>query len=132
MGAFASLMRRQILDGGRAQSILWLEICAEAARNPTIAAVTRAHEQAISAHLTAFFSHVIAERSKAGLPTAVDPNALAKLVITLFAGLMVTQALAPDVAPQAGVDQMLSVVSAAVGGRVALGSDADAKLEVYA
>ena len=35
VGAFAALMRRQIVECGPAQSILWLEICAEATRNPT-------------------------------------------------------------------------------------------------
>ncbi len=128
MGAFAALMRRQLVDGGRARSVLWLEICAEAARNPTIAAVTRAHEQVISTHLRSFFSRVIAERSKRGLPSAIDADGLAGLVITLFAGSMVMQAVAAD----AGVDQMLGVVAAALEGRIPSGAEADHGVEAYA
>ena len=131
MGAFGALMRRQIVENGRAQSILWLEICAEAARNPAIATVTRAHEQAILRHLTAFFAGVIAERSRQSLPSAEDPIALAQLVITLFCGLMVTQALAPVETP-ADVDLMLSVVSAAVAGLITPDAAASRKLELCA
>ena len=132
MGAFGSLMRRQIVENGQARSVLWLEICAEAARNPTVAAVTRAHEQAIAAHLTSFFTRVLAERSRAGLPGAADPHALARMVITLFCGLMVRQAMGPATEAPAGVDQMLAVVSAAVAGDVAPALEAGTKIEVYA
>ena len=119
MSAFAALMRRQIVEAGRGEAVLWLEICAEASRNPAIAAVTQAHRQAILEHLTVFFSRVIEQR---GLPSTVaspDATALAKLVITLITGLMVTQALNPEAAAVDSIDQLLAAVTAAVDGRIA-------------
>ena len=115
MGSFAALMRRQVVEAGRGEAILWLEICAEASRNPSIAAVTRAHEHAVLGHLTAFFSRVLAQRERPG----PDAPALAKLVITLMTGLMVLQALNPDAAEAGSIEQMLAAVTAAVDDRIA-------------
>ena len=119
MRSFTVLMRRQIIEAGRAEAILWLEICAEASRNPSIAAVTQAHEQAILAHLTTLFSRVLAQRGLSGASAAPDPTVLAKLVITLFTGLMVTRALSPDVAEAGIADQLLAAVTGALNGRIA-------------
>ncbi len=130
MGSFAALMRRQIVEAGRTEAILWLEICAEASRNPAIAAVTRAHEQAILAHLTAFFSRVVAQCAQPG--AAADPSALAKLVITLFTGLMVTQALNPEPAAAVVIDQLLTTVTAALGAGTASESPVETRMRIDA
>ena len=121
MGGFAALMRRQILECGHAQAVLWLEICAEAARNPVIAKVTQAHQQAIAGHLQTFFTRVAAERARRGKSVPNDAATLATLVITLFSGLMVTQALAGEAsAMNAGIDHVLAIVGAAVEGHPVL------------
>ncbi len=131
MGSFAALMRRQIVEAVRTEAILWLEICAEASRNPAIAAVTRAHEQAILAHLTTFFSRVVAQRGLPGDPTA-DATALAKLVVTLFTGLMVTQALNPEPTGADMIDQLLAAVNAAARGGTGLDAPAEMRMRIDA
>ena len=132
MGSFATLMRRHIVQADRTEAILWLEICAEASRNPAIAAVTRAHQQAILAHLTSFFSRVVAQRGLPGAATATDPTALAKLVITLFTGLMVTQALDPEPTPADMIDQFLDAVNTAACGGTAKETPAKTRMRIDA
>ena len=126
MGGFAALMRRQILECGHAQAVLWLEICAESARNPVIAAVTQAHHRAIAGHLQTFFARVAAERARTGKSLSNDPATLAQLVMTLFSGLMVTQALAGElIAMNARIDHLLAIVGAAVEGHPTLAAAPD-------
>lgn len=133
MGAFASLMRRQIVERGRDKAVLWLEICAEAARNPTVAEVTQAHKEAIAGHLATFFAKVMAERRRRSLPAGAEPETLAQLVIMLFWGLTIMHALAPEPAPfDARVDHLLSIVAAAVEGRMPFGHTAERPVGVFA
>ncbi len=122
---FEGLLRRHVLEGGRDKAALWLEICAEAARNPAIAAVTRAHEAEILRRLTAFFRLAIDARpvgAASGAPP--DPRAVGALVVSLFSGLMFSVAMSPSAGEaERRISELLAIVRAAIEGRIPLAAD---------
>ncbi len=119
MGSFAQLVQRQVVEAGRDKAVLWLEICAEATRNPVIAAVTATYERAVVTRLTGVFATVLEGRKAGGARPSAE--AVARLVLTLMSGLMTGQACSPDRPSLASdVASVLATVSAALEGRIPL------------
>lgn len=118
VGSLGALARRQILDSGRDTAALRLEICAEATRNPDVAAVMVAFEAEVMTRLVGFFEAAVANRGPA--PSRPTPRALAELVTTFMGGVMMTCAMGatPDQGERR-LGDLLAIVEAALDGRLA-------------
>lgn len=122
LASFAALMRRQVLDSGRDKAALWLEICTEAARNPTVQAVVLTYEAEICDRLAGFFDMVLAARpARRRLADRGLAQRLAGTVLAFVSGIMVSQAmqLKPNEAERQ-IGELLAIVEAAVDGALTL------------
>lgn len=75
------------------EAALWLEIWAEAARNPEVAEVVRREDAVIKAHVLELEDRA---RRARGLTSRVDPDAAAEVIMALFKGLSVRAVLNPE------------------------------------
>ena len=121
LGSFAALMRRQVVESGRDKAALWLEICTEAARNPTVQAVVLTYEAEICDRLAGFFDMLIAARAGQRTTDHGLAQRLAGTVLSFLSGIMVSQAmqLKPNEAERQ-IGELLAIVDAAVGGALRL------------
>ncbi len=76
---------------------LAVEIIAEAARNPEVAAIFRRNEAEVKAALT---EALLAARSAGTLDPAIDPAAAAEILIALYDGLSTRALLNPEFDPE--------------------------------
>ncbi len=121
MGSLAALMRDQIVDRGRKTAILHLEICAEATRNPAVAAVTEAFEAEVARHLVVFFGAAMGARPVVGRPTDPSPGDLAELVMAFLGGVMLKLAAGSGPAmAERRLQDLLAIVGAALDGTLSL------------
>lgn len=118
IGSLAAMVRREVVACGRETAVLRLEICAEATRNPAVAAVMDAYEAEVVNHLVSFFEAV---PTMDGADGRLGPRALAELVITFLGGVMVNQAMGsgPEEAERRLAD-LLAIVQSALDGRLTL------------
>ena len=130
LDAFASLLRRRMVEGGRDKAALWLEICSEASRNPDVAEVTRAYETEIHGRLAECFQSVIDARGPGGHGRIGTAEALARLVLSQISGMMVTRAMpAGAETAERDVGDLMAIVRAVVDGRMSLGAGRTLALE---
>jgi TetR/AcrR family transcriptional regulator, repressor for uid operon len=73
---------------------VYLEVCAEAARNPRIAAVVRRHEESVTAAMVALLER---GQARGEIDPELDPIVAARVLGALIDGLILHKAVAPEV-----------------------------------
>ena len=119
LGSLAVLARRHFKDERREQAVLCLEIWSEATRNPTFADLTDGFDRDVLGRLTFLFRQA---QERGAIAAGVDAQALATVVATLANGLFVRRAVSRSFDAEREVGYMLSVIEAAVAGRIQLGA----------
>ena len=96
MEVFRELGRRHFEDAGAAKAKLCLEIWAEAARNPQIAALQTDFDKSLQEQFVAVFE---AAKAAGAVDPSVDSKAVASVIAKLGDGLFVRRAVATDFDP---------------------------------
>jgi AcrR family transcriptional regulator len=117
MAAFRELGHRHFEDTARnrAKAKLCMEIWAEAARNPEIAALQTEFDRSFDEELVAAFE--IAKQNGAIHPS-VDVHAVASIISKLGDGLFVRRAVAADFDAEREVAEVFAVIAALLKGAV--------------
>lgn len=104
----AALVRRAAAP---AMSALWLEILAEAARNPAIARLLREDDQQLRTAFTALTQRAIAAGE---VRPGVDIESVARLAIALMDGLTARVGFDPDFNLEGGIAEMTDLLERAL------------------
>ena len=114
--AISASLREHVLSRPPAKARMIIEIWAEAARNPRIAAITRAMDEDVLAGL----EHVITAAKTTGCVAAtLDSRFAAHVLFTLVAGLFKRLALEPAFDPSAEGAMAIGVLRALFAGTLA-------------
>lgn len=116
LATLAAMLRGHLLDKPREKAILMVEITAEAARNPRVAAMTLAIDADVMRGLAQL---VEAAKAKGEAPASLDPEFAARVVFTLVSGLFKRRALEPDFNSEAEAAMTMGVLKALFAGAIA-------------
>lgn len=119
MQAFRALGQRHFQDSARDKARLCLEIWAEAARNPAIAALQTEFASAMHDQFVAAFE---AAKINGGIHPSVDSRAVASIIGKLGDGLSVRRATATDFDADREVAEVFVVIGALMKGAIGLPS----------
>ena len=84
LGTLEAMLRENVLNKPRHKTVLFLEITAEAARNPRVAEITRNFDTAALEGLSALLN---AAKANGGVAAHLDADFVARTMFTLVAGL---------------------------------------------
>lgn len=115
MGALLALGRKHFVEEERARCVQFMEIWAEATRNPAVAAVCSKMDGEINERLVATIE---AAKAAGQVPREVDSIALVTVLCALGDGLFLRRALDPDFDPEEGFRLLTIVLDAIVSRRV--------------
>ena len=117
LDAFRELGRRHFQDTQSDKARLCMEIWAEAARNPAIAAVQAEFDRTLTEQ---FFLAFEAAKKQGSVHPSVDSRAVASLINKLGDGLFVRRATAPDFDLDREVAEVFAVIGALLRGAIEL------------
>ena len=119
ISAFEQIGRKHLVEQPREKAVLALQIWAEAARNPDIAALCATiHREVRNGIIT-----VCQQSKRSGdIHPDVDVDALASLILTLSDGLIRRRAIDRDFDSGREVDTVMCLIGALLNGAVALSS----------
>ena len=115
LDAFRELGRRHFEHTQCDKARLCLEIWAEAARNPAIAAVQTEFHRTLTEQFVLAFE---AAKKQGSVDPSIDSRAVASLINKLGDGLFVRRATAPDFDPDREVAEVFAVIGALLRGTV--------------
>jgi AcrR family transcriptional regulator len=115
--SFRELGRRHFQDTQRDKARLCLEIWAEAARNPAIAALQAEFDRTLTEQFVLAFE---AAKQHGSIDPSIDSHAVASLINKLGDGLFVRRATAPDFDPDREVAEVFAVIGALLRGTIKL------------
>lgn len=115
VAAIHRVARRHFVEEPRERMVMFVEIWAEATRNPAVAAIHLAMEHEIERRLTALF-----ERAKARgeMHRDVDPAALARFVANLADAFFLRRALRVDFEAEPRFAEFMAILSSAMRGAI--------------
>lgn len=116
LATLAAMLRDHVLAKPREKARMLVEITAEAARNPRIAATTLAIDASVRRGLTALLE---AAKAKGEAAASMDAPFAARVMFTLVSGLFKRRALEPDFDVEAEAAMALGVLRALFDGAVA-------------
>ena len=116
LATLAAMLREHLLDRPREKAAMMVEITAEAARNPGIAAMTLAVDADVMRGLAEL---VEAAKAKGEAAASLDPEFAARVVFTLVSGLFKRRALEPDFNSEAEAAMTMGVLKALFAGAIA-------------
>jgi AcrR family transcriptional regulator len=119
MTAFRALGHKHFDETALGKARLCLEIWAEAARNPAIAAMQTEFDRGMIEQFTAVFD---AAKQNGAIHPSVDTRAAASIICKLGDGLFVRRATATDFDTEREIEEVFAVVCALLNGQVALPS----------
>lgn len=80
--------------GDPAEAAVYLEVGAEAARNPRVGAIVRRHDESVTGELTALLRRA---QERGEVAAGLDPRVAAEVISALVDGLISRKALAPEI-----------------------------------
>jgi len=116
LATLAAMLREHLLDKPREKAAMMVEITAEAARNPRIAAMTLAIDADVRRGLAEL---VEGAKAKGEAAASLDPEFAARVVFTLVSGLFKRRALEPDFNSEAEAAMTMGVLKALFAGAIA-------------
>ncbi len=116
LATLAAMLRDHLLAKPREKAIMIVEITAEAARNPRIAAMTLAIDADV---LSGLVMLVEAAKAKGEAAASLDAEFAARVVFTLVSGLFKRRALEPDFDCEAEAAMVAGVLRALFAGAIA-------------
>jgi TetR/AcrR family transcriptional regulator, repressor for uid operon len=119
LSAFRDLGRRHFEDSpqNRGKARLCLEIWAEAARNPEIAALQTEFDRSFEQELVAAFEIA---KSKGAIHPGINSRAVASVISKLGDGLFVRRAVAADFDPEREIAEVFALVGALLKGAISM------------
>ena len=115
LGMLEQLLRENLLTKPRHKSVMFLEVAAEAARNPRIAEMMRANDAEVMAGLT----HLIETAKANGEAVAtLDAPFAARLMFTYVGGLFRLRALDPNFDVEAEATRAMALLRALFAGAI--------------
>lgn len=115
LAMFLEVGRKHLVDEPRDKAVFVLDLWAETARNPGIAAVCREFELDISAWITGFMAHLM-ENGQAD--PRLDPAAVTQLLLCMSDGLLSRRAREPGFDPARQFDHISHVLRLACAGQI--------------
>ncbi len=115
LATLATMLREHLLAKPREKAIMIVEITAEAARNPRIAAMTLAIDADVLRGLAGLIE---AAKAKGEAAASLDAEFAARVVFTLVSGLFKRRALEPDFNCQTEAAMTIGVLSALFAGAI--------------
>ena len=116
LATLAAMLREHLLDKPREKATMIVEITAEAARNPRIAAMTLAIDADVLRGLAAL---VEAAKARGEAAASLDAAFAARLIFTLVSGLLKRRALEPDFDCETEAAMTVGVFKALFAGAIA-------------
>jgi TetR/AcrR family transcriptional regulator, repressor for uid operon len=117
MGAFIALGRKHFVETPRARCVQFMEIWAEATRDPTVAAVCSAVDREVNDHMIAILE---AAKASGQIPGNIDCAATITVLSAMGDGLFTRRALEPDFDAEEGFRLLVNVMDALMSGKVDL------------
>lgn len=121
MEELVALGRHHFVEEPRSRCVQFMEIWAEATRNPAVAEVCATMEREVHGRLVAIID---AAKAAGQVPTRVDSDALVSVISALGDGMFMRRALDPDFDAEQGFRRLLSVMNAIIAGAVDLAATA--------
>jgi TetR/AcrR family transcriptional regulator, repressor for uid operon len=116
LATLAEMLRTHLLAKPRERAIMYIEITAEAARNPRIAATTLAIDEEVRRGLAEL---VEIAKAKGEAAASLDAAFAARVIFTLVGGLFKRRALEPDFDADVEAAMTLGVLKALFAGVIA-------------
>ncbi|CAM5770758.1 hypothetical protein LMIY3S_03280 [Labrys miyagiensis] len=117
MGSFIALGRRHFTETPRARCIQFMEIWAEASRNPIVADMCSAVDREINDYMIAIID---AAKASGQIPASVDSVATITVLSAMGDGFFTRRALEPDFDVWEGFRLLVNVMDALLSGKVEL------------
>jgi TetR/AcrR family transcriptional regulator, repressor for uid operon len=115
IGLFLEIGRKHLVEEPREKAVFLLDLWAETARNPEIAAICREFEVDISAWMTGFLQHLIAHGQA---DPRLDAPALTQLLLCMSDGLLSRRAREPEFDPARQLEHINHVLRLACAGEI--------------
>jgi TetR/AcrR family transcriptional regulator, repressor for uid operon len=117
MGALVALGRQHFVEQPRARCVQFMEIWAEATRNPEVARVCSTIDREVHMRLVGIIE---AAKAAGQVPQHVDSDAFVTVISAIGDGLFMRRALDPTFDPEAGFRLLLAVLDGITSGAVDL------------
>jgi TetR/AcrR family transcriptional regulator, repressor for uid operon len=115
MGALVALGRQHFVEEKKERCVQFLEIWAEATRNPEVAKVCSAIDREVHGRLEAI---VDAAKAKGQVAQTVDSSALIEVVSALGDGMFMRRALDPTYDAEEGFSRLMAVMNGILSGAI--------------
>jgi AcrR family transcriptional regulator len=117
MAALVALGRQHFVEEPRSRCVQFMEIWAEATRNPAVAEVCATIDGEVHSRLVGIIE---AAKAAGQVPDSVDSDALVTVISALGDGLFMRRALDPDFDANEGFRLLLAVLDGIVAGKIDL------------
>ncbi|GLS18638.1 hypothetical protein GCM10007874_16550 [Labrys miyagiensis] len=117
MGSFIALGRKHFTETPRARCVQFMEIWAEASRNPVVAEMCNAVDREINDYMIAILE---AAKASGQIPASVDSAATITVLSAMGDGFFTRRALEPDFDAWEGFRLLVNVMDALLSGKVEL------------
>jgi TetR/AcrR family transcriptional regulator, repressor for uid operon len=117
MGSFIALGRQHFMNTPRARCIQFMEIWAEASRNPVVAELCAAVDREVEGHMVAILE---AAKASGQIPASIDSVATITVLSAMGDGLFTRRALEPDFDAAEGFRLLVNVMDALLSGKIEL------------
>jgi len=117
MGSFVALGRKHFLETPRERCVQFMEIWAEASRNPQVAEMCAAVDKEVNDFMVAILE---AAKASGQIPPSVDSAAVITVLSAMGDGMFTRRALEPDFDVEDGFRLLVNVMDALMSGKIPL------------
>jgi TetR/AcrR family transcriptional repressor of uid operon len=117
MGSFIALGREHFINTPRSRCVQFMEIWAEASRNPVVAEMCNAVDREVNDFMVAILE---AAKAAGQIPASIDSAATITVLSAMGDGFFTRRALEPDFDAQEGFRLLVNVMDALLSGKIEL------------